>query len=134
MKGGSVRRGGSSPSVDALLQQQPMRNCEDLIVFMILCIVLTIMQDIRDRYPSAIPCIVHLPNGRKLKLLLPQEANMAFLNSVCRKKIEEASDPSVGIFLVHGRTLCSGTCRVASLDTNKPDAIIFHLRHESTFG
>jgi hypothetical protein len=92
------------------------------------------MEKVRNRYPQTVPVLVNLPSKKVLKLLVPLEANVAFLNGVCRKKLSEVCDASVGLFLIHGKTVCSGTTRIASLDTNKPDAVSFHARYESTFG
>lgn len=91
-------------------------------------------EELRTRYPNCIPCVIHAPNERTLKLLVPLESNAAFLNGVCRTKLKSTTGPSEGLFLIHKRTICSGTTRIASLDTDKPNAIEFYLQQENTFG
>ena len=92
------------------------------------------MESLRKRYPQSIPCLVHTPDGSRMKLLVPLEANAAFLNTVCRKKLKEKASASEGLFLVHKQTICSGTHRLAKLDIDKPNAVEFHLQRENTFG
>lgn len=92
------------------------------------------IERIRSKYPHCIPCVVHAPNNTTLKLLVPLEANAAFLNGVCRAKLKGTVGPSQGLFLVHKSTLCNGTLRIATLDQDKPKAVEFHMAAENTFG
>lgn len=92
------------------------------------------LERLRSKHPNCIPCIVHAPENRTLKMLVPMEANAAFLNGVCRTRLKDTIGPSEGLFLVHKSTLCSGTLRIATLDLDKPNAVEFHMAAENTFG
>ena len=92
------------------------------------------MQSLRKRYPHSIPCLVHAPDGQTMKLLVPRDANAAFLNTICRQKLKEKSSASEGLFLIHKRTIQTGTSRIRELDTDQGNAVEFHLQRENTFG
>ena len=91
------------------------------------------MEGIRKRYPRHIPCLVHTPEGKKLKLLVAKDATTGFINGVCRQRLDTGSS-STAYFLIHGRSMCTGSTRVSSLDINAPAAVELHLTCENTFG
>lgn len=93
------------------------------------------MSRIREKYPRHIPCLVHMPDDTKLKLLLPADATASFLMQSARNKW---CTGSVGahdaLLLFCGNRICMGTTRIASLDMNKPEPVTLVMKKESTFG
>ena len=69
-----------------------------------------------------------------MKLLVPKDSNAAFLNTVCRQKLKEKASASEGLFLVHKRTIQTGTSSIRALDTDNDEAVEFYLQRENTFG
>jgi len=93
------------------------------------------MLNVRERHPRHIPCLVHTPDGEKLKLLIGRDATASFVTGACRARMSsDTGSASTGYFLIHGRSMCMGTTRIASLDTNAPQPVELHLTCENTFG
>lgn len=90
------------------------------------------MSRIRTKYPRHIPCLVQLPDGDQLKLLLPDDSCASLILHASRRKCAVSS--TEGLFLFSGSRICMGTTRVASLDTNKPEPVALVVRRETTFG
>ena len=125
---GSTGASTGSFSGDAFVQQPP------ILLMRLLRVAWQqgAMSSIRKKFPRHIPCLVQLPDGEKLKHLLPEDscANLVMYQS--RRKCDVAS--TEGMFLFYGNRICMGTTRIASLDTNKPDPVMLVVRKETVFG
>lgn len=93
------------------------------------------MQRMRNRYPYHVPCRVCLPDNHQLKLILPEHATIACTMVEVRKRWKGGCiSENDALFCFHEHKICIGSTRIASLDTQKPDAVCLHIRKENTFG
>ena len=92
------------------------------------------IETLRKRYPCHVPCRVHLPNNKQLKLLIPMEATIACAMVTVRKRWPEKLSSADALFCFHGKAICIGNTRLATFDTDPAKEVHLTVRRENTFG
>ena len=90
---------------------------------------------IRLKYPDRVPCMVHLPDQKELRLLFNRDDTIGSVVRVIRQrwKPDDFSE-SDALFVLAGDKMCTATTRLSTLDTDPPEAIHLHACRESVFG
>ena len=92
------------------------------------------MNDVRERHPRHIPCLFHMPDKIKLKLLVPMESNMSWALGEARRRWTGQVEATDALFAFQGSRMCTGTMRISAMDNQKPSPVVFHVHRECTFG
>ena len=105
----------------------------------VLCYICCLLQEcmldtLRKRYPCHVPCRVHLPHNKTLKLLIPLDATIACAMVTVRKRWPEKLSSADALFCFHGHKICIGNTRLATLDTDPTKEVHLTVRRENTFG
>ena len=91
---------------------------------------------LRLKHPDHVPCIFMMPGEKKLKILMPREATVshALLAARQRWQVDQKVTETEALFSFIDGKMCVGTKRLAQLDINPPQAVVFQVRREDTFG
>lgn len=95
------------------------------------------MSAIRERYPDYVPCEIEFEGATILKLLVPCNTTVCEMHMCVRKRMigkGVALRSEEALFMFTGGKLPTSSAHLSDYDDNAPDAIVFEVQRENTFG
>jgi len=92
---------------------------------------------LRERYPDYVPCEIYFEGATIMKLLLPCSTTICEMHMCVRKRmiakgVQLRSEEALFIFT--GGKLPTSSAHVSDYDNSFPDAVVFEVQRENTFG